>query len=245
MTDSAIQNSAIAIRDNAIADCAHSRKDLCARGPVATELERTDRAHNFKTKTENVRTEISTCAHSLSENKIKRVVFRTTEKFLSEVKLYASKRGFTLTEFFELCAQDFIARRPLSAQRILPCAPFDDLMIDIEGFKTASSIIKRYLSVNFFFNERTKWRPADDRIAERYNTTDIRKIEVGLIITAINKKQSGDPTSKINSFRYYTEEINRECLVDLDEEALVARVYSARRAFLRTFGEAFPIEGIT
>ena len=66
-------------------------------------------------------------------------------------------------------------------------------------FKTEPSIINLYLQ----YNPENRWKPADDYEGMRYNEKDSRLIEIGIIQTQFNAR-----FKKINSFKYYTTEID-------------------------------------
>lgn len=66
-------------------------------------------------------------------------------------------------------------------------------------YKTSPAIINLYLQ----YNPENRWKPADDYEGQKYNNTDIRIIEIGIIQTQFNAR-----FKKINSFKYYTTEID-------------------------------------
>jgi hypothetical protein len=66
-------------------------------------------------------------------------------------------------------------------------------------FKTEPRIINLYLQ----YNPENRWKPAVDHAGRRYNAKDIRLIEIGFIQTQFDAR-----FKKINSFKYYTTEID-------------------------------------
>lgn len=77
-------------------------------------------------------------------------------------------------------------------------APLDDLKLKI--WKTKPRIINLYCRLT----GNSKWKMNDDAKASAYNEIDLRIIELGILQTLGNRQGSG----KINSFSYFTNEIN-------------------------------------
>lgn len=87
-------------------------------------------------------------------------------------------------------------------------------------FKTEPSIINLYLQ----YNPENRWKPADDHEGQRYNGKDIRLIEIGLIQTQFNAR-----FKKINSFKYYTTEIDVAFETPLTSETIDIMLRQGRR----------------
>lgn len=82
-------------------------------------------------------------------------------------------------------------------------------------FKTKVFIINLYLRYNSIFNElsradgkkwNARWSPRDDEVAQRYNDLPPAVVELGILQTQIQK---GFRTSRIQTFKYYTDEIEK------------------------------------
>jgi hypothetical protein len=87
-------------------------------------------------------------------------------------------------------------------------------------FKTNPLIINLYLQ----YNPENRWRPADDYEGQRYNDKDIRLIELGIIQTQFNAR-----FKKINSFKYYTTEIDITLDIPLASETIEIMLKQGRR----------------
>lgn len=87
-------------------------------------------------------------------------------------------------------------------------------------FKTELSIINLYLQ----YNPENRWKPADDYEGQRYNAKDIRLIEIGFIQTQFNAR-----FKKINSFKYYTTEIDIAFETQLTDDTIEIMLKQGRR----------------
>ena len=94
-------------------------------------------------------------------------------------------------------------------------------------FKTNPSIINLYLQ----YNPENRWKPADDYEGQRYKDRDIRLIEVGIIQTQFNAR-----FKKINSFKYYTTEIDIALETPLSEETIEIMLKHGRRRWKEATG---------
>lgn len=123
---------------------------------------------------------------------------RLSETTVNRIKHFCVDHNLEQQEFAELAAIHFMdevdshrAKKPASS-----LAPDDrDVMI---LYKTNPSIINIYLQ----YNPENRWKPADDYEGVKYNDVDIRIIEIGIIQTQFNAR-----FKKINSFKYYTTEV--------------------------------------
>ena len=108
---------------------------------------------------------------------------------------------------------------------------------DGEVWKTDESIVQIYAAYQQFFHKKIRWRKNDDSEGEKYNDVDLRLIELGIIQTQIQAN-----FEKINSFKYYTGEIER--FVDIGEQigsdTIDVMLIQNRRNWLRSnpFGVA-------
>lgn len=94
-------------------------------------------------------------------------------------------------------------------------------------FKTNPLIINLYLR----YNPENRWRPADDYEGVRYNDKDIRIIEIGIIQTQFNAR-----FKKINSFKYYTTEIDIALETPLANETTDIMLNQGRRRWSEATG---------
>jgi len=93
-------------------------------------------------------------------------------------------------------------------------------------FKTKVFIINLYLRYNSIFNElaaadgkkwNARWSPRDDEAALRYNDLPPAIVELGILQTQIQK---GIRTSRIQTFKYYTDEIEKVLASGISDEML-------------------------
>lgn len=94
-------------------------------------------------------------------------------------------------------------------------------------FKTEPSIINLYLQ----YNAENRWKPSDDYEGVRYNGKDIRLVEIGIIQTQFNAR-----FKKINSFKYYTTEIDIALETPLSEETIEVMLKQGRRRWQEATG---------
>lgn len=108
-------------------------------------------------------------------------------------------------------------------------------------WKTKPLIINLYFAYNQFFNKKPKWTTKDDRVAEIFNETDIRIIELGIIQTQMNLwGENATPT--INGFRYYANEISRFIIYAESPEMLDAMLGINRRRWKETSGKTVDLD---
>lgn len=145
---------------------------------------------------------------------------RLSAETINRIKHFCVDHNLEQQEFAELAAIHFMdvvdsqkAAIPDSKQAL------DDRELMIL-FKTEPSIINLYLQ----YNPENRWKPADDYEGQRYNGKDIRLIEVGLIQTQFNAR-----FKKINSFKYYTTEIDIALETPLSDETIQIMLKQGRR----------------
>jgi hypothetical protein len=124
---------------------------------------------------------------------------RITEATFNRIKHFCLDHDLEQQEFAELSAIHFMdvvdSHRTEKSDSQLA---LDDRRLMII-YKTSPAIINLYLQ----YNPENRWKPADDYEGQKYNNTDIRIIEIGIIQTQFNAR-----FKKINSFKYYTTEID-------------------------------------
>jgi hypothetical protein len=94
-------------------------------------------------------------------------------------------------------------------------------------FKTRPFIINIYLQ----YNPENRWKPADDYEGVKYNDKDIRLVEIGIIQTQFNAR-----FKKVNSFKYYTTEIDIALETPLQEDTIELMLKQGRRRWKEATG---------
>jgi hypothetical protein len=107
-------------------------------------------------------------------------------------------------------------------------APLDDRRMKML-YKTKPFVINLYLAYNTIYNEivgksspsrwKGKWTAKDDDLGRTYNDIDARIVELGILQTQTNKGFDING-SKIQTFKYYTDEIEKCIAADVGTETL-------------------------
>ena len=159
-----------------------------------------------------------------------RVNLHITEEIDRKVRQYCmvnAKPKVELKDFYERAALYYLD--VLDTQNITSLgagAPLDDRRLKML-YKTTPFIINLYLRYNSIFNEisaasaktnwSARWTPRDDEAARKYNETDPRIIELGIIQTQTNK---GIGQGRIQTFKYYVDEIENVLTSEIGTEML-------------------------
>jgi hypothetical protein len=171
-----------------------------------------------------------------------RAALRPNKEILRKFKVYCASNNFTLTEFFELAGMRFLELDAQIDGEVGAMAPLDDRRLKMR-YKTRVSIINLYLAYTARFNEHSgnaagkwsgKWLPRDDEAAYVFNDVDIKAIEEGIIQTQHNK---GIGNGKIQTFKYYVDEIQNVLQANMPESALAVMVDYHRATLNRKFGK--------
>jgi hypothetical protein len=145
---------------------------------------------------------------------------RISEATYQRIKHFLVDHDMEQQEFAELSAIHFMdavdSHRTDKTASGLALDDRDLMML----FKTSPSIINLYLQ----YNPENRWKPADDYEGVKYNDKDIRLVEVGIIQTQFNAR-----FKKINSFKYYTTEIDIALETPLSEETITVMLAQGRR----------------
>lgn len=145
---------------------------------------------------------------------------RLSTETVNRIKHFCVDHNLEQQEFAELAAIHFMDA--VDSQKA--AIPDSKQALDDRGlmilFKTEPSIINLYLQ----YNPENRWKPADDYEGQRYNGKDIRLIEVGIIQTQFNAR-----FKKINSFKYYTTEIDIALETPLSDETIQIMLKQGRR----------------
>jgi hypothetical protein len=145
---------------------------------------------------------------------------RLNKETVNRIKHFCVDHNLEQQEFAELAAihfMDAVDSQNASVPDSKIASDERELMI---LFKTKPSIINLYLQ----YNPENRWKPADDYEGVRYNDKDIRLVEVGIIQTQFNAR-----FKKINSFKYYTTEIDIALEVPLSNEVIDLMLRQGRK----------------
>lgn len=169
-------------------------------------------------------------AHKIDRHRtdLVRQHFRIPPELDEKIRLFRAKRALELQEFYQLAAAHLIDSVDAhKIEQVDALASLDDRDTMIL-FKTHPSIINLYLR----YNPENRWKPADDYEGQRYNGKDIRLIEIGIIQTQFNAR-----FKKINSFKYYSTEIDEALAIPLAEETIDIMLKQGRRRWAQATGE--------
>jgi hypothetical protein len=107
-------------------------------------------------------------------------------------------------------------------------APLDDRRLKML-YKTKPFVINLYLAYNTVYNQivgksaptkwKGKWTAKDDELGQTYNEIDPRIVELGILQTQTNKGFDASG-SKIQTFKYYTDEIEKCITADVSGPTL-------------------------
>jgi hypothetical protein len=143
------------------------------------------------------------------------VAIRIRPEIKHLIDVFIAEQGISQQDFFELAASSFIEDSQMKLADLktkgASLLAHDDLM-RLDLWKTVPSIINLHLQ----YNKHLKWKPADDEVAQKFNSVDIRIIEIGIVQTQFNAH-----FKKINSFKYYVSGIElaiEECKTVKDTE---------------------------
>lgn len=152
---------------------------------------------------------------------------RISDTTLQRIKHFLVDHGMEQQEFAELSAIHFMdaVDSQQEGKTDSKLSPDEREMMIL--FKTSPSIINLYLQ----YNPENRWKPADDYEGQRYNDKDIRLVEVGIIQTQFNAR-----FKKINSFKYYTVEIDVALETPLSEETIEVMLKHGRRRWKEAQG---------
>jgi hypothetical protein len=153
---------------------------------------------------------------------------RLSSETVSRIKHFCVDHGLEQQEFAELAAihfMDAVDSQKAEASDSKIASDDRELMI---LFRTELSIINLYLQ----YNPENRWKPADDYEGQRYNGKDIRLVEIGIIQTQFNAR-----FKKVNSFKYYTTEIDEALAVPLTGETIDIMLRQGRRRWEQATGK--------
>lgn len=170
-----------------------------------------------------------------------RLALRPNAEILKKVKHFCVEHNYTLVNFFEMASLKFMELGAHTDTSGGALAPLDNRRL-MMLFKTKPLIINLYLAYTAAFNEASqggagkwsgKWLPRDDEAAAVYNEVDVRIIELGILQTQVNK---GIGSAKIQTFQYYTGEINTWIEAGISDNALTEIVKHHRAQLQKWMG---------
>lgn len=153
-----------------------------------------------------------------SQRTTDRLSLRPNAETLHKFKVFCTEKKLTLTEFFEIAGQKLINLDAQIPESLGVKTPYDDRRLDIL-YKTDARIINLFLEYNKIFNEKTDWKLKDDTVGVKYNSVDLRMIEIGIIQTQANILE-GESGTKVERFKYYTREIDKFVALGYNEQML-------------------------
>jgi len=177
-----------------------------------------------------------------------RLALRPNTEILRKFKLFCVEKNLNLTEFFEMAGLKLIELDAQQVEKLGVLTPLDDRRLKIM-FKSRPLIINLYLRYNSIFNELTtaddgkkwsaRWTSRDDEAAVRYNNVSATIVELGILQTQIQK---GFRTSRIQTFKYYTDEIEKVLTSGASDEMLETILKYHRQLWTNQTGREVNLE---
>jgi hypothetical protein len=147
------------------------------------------------------------------------VFIRAANELVNEIKHFNVENKLDMKEFFELAARAFIDSFGYPNDESLAInIALDDRRQKII-YKTNYLVINLFREYNKIFNPQTDWKPKDDAVGVKYNSVDLRVIEIGIIQTQSNILENESDT-KVERFKYYTREIDKFNSLGYSEQLL-------------------------
>jgi hypothetical protein len=156
------------------------------------------------------------------------VFIRAANELVNEIKHFNVENKLDMKEFFELAARSFIDSFGYPNGKSLAInIALEDRRQKI-FYKTNALIINLFREYNKIFNPQTDWKPKDDAVGVKYNSVDLRVIEIGIIQTQSNILENESDT-KVERFKYYTREIDKFNSLGYSEQLLDAILMTNRK----------------
>jgi len=163
-----------------------------------------------------------------------RLSLRPDVETLRRIRVYCAENDFTLTEFFEIAGMRLIDLDVQEQKNLGVLTPLDDRRRDYL-YKTNPRIINLFREYNKIFNPQTDWKPKDDAVGVKYNSVDLRLIEIGIIQTQSNILENESDT-KVERFKYYTREIDKFIATAYSDQLLDAILTTNRKRWKEITG---------
>ena len=177
------------------------------------------------------------------KRKAKGIFLRTNDDITKKFKQFCIEKGWDFSHGTEVAWNKLITDLDIQPSGDLDSLiALDDRRLKML-YKTKPFIINLYLRYNVIFNEisaasaktnwTARWTPRDDEAARKYNETDPRIIELGIIQTQTNK---GIGQGRIQTFKYYIDEIENVLLSEIGMEMLDTILQYHRQIWTRWTG---------
>ncbi|MBC7947114.1 MAG: hypothetical protein H7Y42_04485 [Chitinophagaceae bacterium] len=178
-----------------------------------------------------------------TKRKSKGTFLRTNDEITKKFKQFCIEKGWDFSHGTEVAWNKLMTDLDIQTGGSLDSLiALDDRRLKML-YKTRPFIINLYLRYNAIFNEisaasaktnwSARWTPRDDEAARKYNETDPRIIELGIIQTQTNK---GIGQGRIQTFKYYVDEIENVLLSEIGTEMLDTILQYHRQVWTRWAG---------
>lgn len=162
-----------------------------------------------------------------TKRKAKGVFLRTSDEITKKFKQFCIEKDWEFSYGTEIAWNKLMADLDIQTEKDLDSLiALDERRLKMM-FKSKPFIINLYLRYNTIFNELSatdgkgkwsaRWSPRDDEAAKRYNDLPPAIVELGILQTQLNK---GFGASRIQTFKYYTDEIEKVIASGVSDETL-------------------------
>lgn len=176
---------------------------LLAGSTMKTDQPASKLADDFKPASRSASEALADLRKTVSGGKRQQIAIRIRPEVKQKIDVFLAQTGITQQDFFEKAASRFIEdfEELLAGLEKIPASMLahDDRRLMM--WKTRSEIINLHLRCN---SHLTRWKPADDEVGQEFNNSDLRVIEIAILTTQFNAG-----FKKINSFKYYREQIEQ------------------------------------
>ncbi len=153
---------------------------------------------------------------------------RLDKAIWQQTRVLAAKNDLELSQLVELALTSFIVKSGDMEKELTGInIPLDDRRLKI-FYKTNHLVINLFREYNKIFYPQTDWKPKDDAVGVKYNSVDLRVIEIGIIQTQSNILENESDT-KVSRFKYYTREIDKFNSLGYSEQLLDAILMTNRK----------------
>jgi hypothetical protein len=160
---------------------------------------------------------------------------RLDKDIWQQTRVLAAKNDLELSQLVELALASFIEKSGDMEKELTGInVPLDDRRLKI-FYKTNALVINLFREYNKIFNPQTEWKPKDDAVGVKYNSVDLRLIEIGIIQTQSNILENESDT-KVERFKYYTREIDKFIATGYSDQLLDAILTTNRKRWKEITG---------